>query len=77
MKAAGKNTVDLVNYTRKFVNYSNKEYGKIWVVFDKDDYSDEQFNNAIQNCDYFSAWSNPNLVLSYFYIKYFLIIRKK
>lgn len=63
IKGTGKNTVDLVNYTRKFVNYSNKEYGKIWVVFDKDDYSDEQFDNAIQNCDYFAAWSNPNFEL--------------
>ncbi len=63
VKGMGKNTKDLVKYTSKFVNYSNKEYGKIWVVFDKDDYNDEQFDNAIVNCDYNVAWSNPNFEL--------------
>ena len=63
VKGMGKNTKDLVKYTSKFVNYSNKEYGKIWVVFDKDDYSDEQFDNAIANCDYNVSWSNPNFEL--------------
>lgn len=63
VKGMGKNTKDLVKYTSKFVNYSNKEYGKIWVVFDKDDYNDEQFDNAIANCDYNVAWSNPNFEL--------------
>ena len=27
VKGTGKNTTDLVNYTDKFVNYSNKRYG--------------------------------------------------
>ena len=35
-------------------------YGQVWVVFDKDDYSDEQFDSAIKNCNYNVAWSNPN-----------------
>ncbi len=48
---------------QKYVNYSNKVYGQVWVVFDKDDYSDEQFNQAIKNCDYNVAWSNPNFEL--------------
>ncbi len=41
IKGTGANTTALVKYTDKFVNYSNKRYGKVWVVFDKDDYSDE------------------------------------
>ncbi len=36
---------------------------KVWVVFDKDDYSDEQFNQAVENCDYNVAWSNHNFEL--------------
>ena len=63
VKGTGKNTTDLVNYTDKYVNYANKRYGQVWVVFDKDDYSDEQFNQAIKNCDYNVAWSNPNFEL--------------
>ena len=40
IKGTGENTTALVKYTDKFVNYSNKRYGQVWVVFDKDDYSD-------------------------------------
>lgn len=63
VKGTGKNTTDLVNHTDKFVNYSNKRYGQVWVVFDKDDYSDEQFDKAIKSCEYNVAWSNPNFEL--------------
>ena len=63
VKGTGRNTTDLVKYTQKFVNYASKVYGQVWVVFDKDDYSDEQFNSAIANCDYNVAWSNPNFEL--------------
>ena len=63
VKGTGRNTTDLVKYTQKFVNYASKVYGQVWVVFDKDDYSDEQFNQAIANCDYNACWSNPNFEL--------------
>ena len=63
VKGTGKNTTDLVNHTDKFVNYSNKRYGQVWVVFDKDDYSNDQFDKAIRTCDYNVAWSNPNFEL--------------
>ena len=63
IKGTGENTTALVKYTDKFVNYSNKRYGQVWVVFDKDDYSDEQFDKAIKTCDYNVAWSNPNFEL--------------
>lgn len=63
VKGTGRNTTDLVKYTQKFVNYANKVYGQVWVVFDKDDYSDEQFDSAIDNCNYNVVWSNPNFEL--------------
>ena len=47
IKGTGENTTALVKYTDKFVNYSNKRYGQVWVVFDKDDYSDEQFDKTM------------------------------
>ena len=52
-----------LEFPEKIVNYSNKRYGQVWVVFDKDDYSDEQFDKAIKTCDYNVAWSNPNFEL--------------
>ena len=63
IKGTGMNTTSLVIYTQRIVNYSNKVYGQVWVVFDKDDYSDVQFDLAIRNCDYNVAWSNPNFEL--------------
>jgi len=63
IKGTGRNTTDLVKYTQKFVNYASKVYGQVWVVFDKDDYNDEQFDQAIANCDYNACWSNPNFEL--------------
>ena len=60
VKGTGLNTTSLVKYTQRTINHSNKVYGQVWVVFDKDDYNDEQFDSAIKNCDYNVAWSNPN-----------------
>lgn len=63
VKGTGMNTTSLVKYTQRTINHSNKVYGQVWVVFDKDDYSDKQFDSAIKNCDYNVAWSNPNFEL--------------
>lgn len=63
VKGTGMNTTSLVEYTQKTVNHANKVYGQVWVVFDKDDYNDEQFDLAIDNCNYNVAWSNPNFEL--------------
>ena len=63
IKGIGMNTVSLVKYTEQKVNHANKVYGQVWVVFDKDDYRDEQFDSAIDNCKYKVAWSNPNFEL--------------
>ena len=63
IKGTGMNTTSLVKYTQKTVNHANKVYGQVWVVFDKDDYNDEQFDLAVDNCNYNVAWSNPNFEL--------------
>ena len=63
VKGTGMNTTSLVKYTQKTVNHANKVYGQVWVVFDKDDYNDEQFDLAIDNCNYNVGWSNPNFEL--------------
>jgi RloB-like protein len=41
----GRNTLDLVNYASE---RSREDFDEIWCVFDKDDFSDEHFNNAVQ-----------------------------
>lgn len=63
IKGTGLNTTSLVEYTDRKVNYANKKYAQVWVVFDKDDYNDAQFNEAVHNCKYNVAWSNPNFEL--------------
>lgn len=63
VKGTGMNTTSIVKYTEKKVNQSTKVYGQVWVVFDKDDYNDEQFDLAIKNCEYNVAWSNPSFEL--------------
>jgi hypothetical protein len=42
----GYNTVSLVN--RAFELSKQEKYDQVWCVFDKDDFPDEDFNNAIQ-----------------------------
>ena len=69
VKGTGLNTESLVKYAKQYINQSPKVYGQVWVVFDKDDYTDEKFNNAIKLNEYNSAWSNPNFeiwLLSHF-----------
>ena len=63
VKGTGMNTTSLVKYTQKTVNHANKVYGQVWVVLDKDDYNNEQFDSAINNCNYNVAWSNSNFEL--------------
>lgn len=66
----GRNTEDLVRYTKmqvdRAISLGELPYGHVWVVFDKDDFSDEQFNNAIiqaNNNEYKVAWSNEAIEL--------------
>lgn len=68
VEGTGRNTLDLVKYTEKLVNQSPNIYGNIWLVFDKDDFPDEQFNNSItkaQSNGYKVAWSNESFELWY------------
>lgn len=66
----GRNTEDLVKYTEEAIqrelNQGSLPYGNVWVIFDKDDFSKAQFNNAIyksKNNGYNVAWSNECIEL--------------
>jgi hypothetical protein len=62
----GRNTQDLVNYAIKKRSLSEVPYGHTWVIFDKDDFTEEQFNNAIRQAidnDMKVGWSNESIEL--------------
>ena len=63
----GRNTNDLVEYVKKLVNRSPLGYGHVWIIYDKDDFSDDQFNSSIQqaenSCGYHVGWSNEAVEL--------------
>ncbi|NOU18189.1 MAG: RloB domain-containing protein [Bacteroidales bacterium] len=57
----GRNTIGLVDYAIRQRDISCRKYDRVWVVFDKDDFPDDNFNGAIikahansVNC----AWTN-------------------
>jgi|SRR6185437_1711880 len=61
IEGTGKNTESLVDFTIKFRKKSNQKFDRVWAVFDRDSFTEKQFNNAIIragankiNC----AWSN-------------------
>ncbi len=55
----GYNTVSLVKRTEQLAKI--KDYDQVWCVFDKDDFNDTDFNNAIlmsEGLDFNTAYSN-------------------
>ena len=62
----GRNTQDLVRYAIKRRSQSEIPYDHTWVIFDKDDFTDEQFNNAIIQANdngINAGWSNEAIEL--------------
>lgn len=45
IEKVGKDTISVINKAKKL----KKEFEEIWVVFDKDDFDDSTFDNAIQS----------------------------
>jgi hypothetical protein len=74
IKGTGNNTASLVrkamNLRKKWETELNKPIDKLWIVFDKDSFSDQSFNSAIQTClannpDVDCAWTNEAFELWY------------
>ncbi|MEN8905997.1 MAG: RloB family protein [Clostridiales bacterium] len=62
----GRNTENLVQYTIDKRRRAEIPYGNVWCVFDKDSFSDHQFNNAIvmaESNNIKVAWSNEAIEL--------------
>lgn len=61
IEGEGKGTVKLVEEAIRIVARAKKKYSQVWVVFDKDDFTD--FDEAIKLAEkngYKVAWSNPS-----------------
>ncbi|HEY4288406.1 MAG TPA: RloB family protein [Puia sp.] len=74
IEGAGQNTESLVDETIRLINAWSSETGrqidKAWVVFDRDSFKAQQFNNAVQRCsvekpEIGCAWSNEAFELWY------------
>ncbi len=64
----GSNTKDLVKRTIKAKNNSSQEYDSVWAVFDRDSFSSNSFNSAIDlanNNNIKVGWSNEAFELWY------------
>ncbi|MBM7560911.1 RloB family protein [Fusibacter tunisiensis] len=62
----GRNTEDLVKYAIRKRRDAEIPYGHVWCVFDRDSFTDQQFNNAIVCCksnNIGAAWSNESIEL--------------
>ena len=62
----GRNTLDLVSYTASRKN--DDDFDEVWCVFDKDDFSDSDFNNAVHKAkqeEIKVAYSNESFELWY------------
>ncbi len=61
IEGSGLNTISLVDHAIKARDTSIRKYDRIWVIFDKDDFPDENFNTAIYKAlgnGISCAWSN-------------------
>ena len=67
IEGKGQGTVSLIKETIAIRDKSNKEFDRVWAVFDKDDFND--FNDAIQLAKknhILCAWSNESFELWYY-----------
>jgi len=66
IEGVGRNTKSLVCYVEYLRSKASIPYGHIWIIFDKDDFSDDQFNGAIEQAvsnGYHVGWSNEAIEL--------------
>lgn len=64
----GKNTKSVVKEAETIIKKSSTKFDRVWVVFDKDDFKDVQFNAAISMAEdrgYGCAWTNEAFELWY------------
>lgn len=76
----GRNTRGLLKYARRYANKpENYQYSRIWLVYDKDDFPNDNFDNTQFSIDsnsnndedraFLAAWSNESIEL--WFVLYF------
>lgn len=68
----GKNTITLVESVGKIINNLDKSFDQVWCVFDKDDFPNQNYDNAIakaKSLNYNVAYSNQ--AFEYWFILHF------
>ena len=46
----GKGTTNLLEYAKKKVQKSTNYISNVWLIYDKDDFSNESFNKVLEEC---------------------------
>lgn len=68
VKGVGENPSKLVESAKELKDQDEDDYNQVWCVFDRDDWTSEDFNNAIQNAEgqgFKVAYSNEAFELWY------------
>lgn len=68
IQGTARNTINLVEFAAKQIKQSNKHYDRVWLVFDRDSFPGDNFDNAIHKANSQNmqcAWSNEAFELWY------------
>lgn len=66
IEGKGMNTESLIEEAKRINEEASIQYGNIWCIFDKDDFTARQFNSAIETAkqeNIKTAWSNESIEL--------------
>ena len=76
------NTLQLLDRAQKIVQKSRGKYRHIWLVYDKDDFSKDDFDNTFNRCKalsennesvtYHALWSNE--CIEYWFLLHFMVL---
>ena len=79
IQGVGEGTLKIVEYAKKYIEKNHINEGEIWIVYDKDEFKEEDFNAVAIQVDKFNqnskkihynvAWSNQ--CIEYWFILYF------
>ena len=67
VKGTGKHTLDLLDFAVEYCRYAPETFDHVWLVFDKDDFPETDFNVMERKCaessdesrTFHALWSNP------------------
>lgn len=79
VQGVGEGTLKIIEYAKKYIDRNKIKNAKVWVVYDKDDFKDEDFNAVASRAQelnklnddvvYSVAWSNQ--CIEYWFILHF------